>query len=169
MNITLIGMPGSGKTFVGKILAETLGFFFFDADSAMEKEYGIPLPEILEKLKEKAFLDKEEQILISGTAGIDSTVISPGGSVVYSLKVMERLKKISVIVYLQTTLSSVEKRIGNVPRGIVGAKTKTMAQLFAQRRPLYEKWADITINGDQSAEKVKRDILRAIEKIKISR
>jgi len=163
MNITLIGMPGSGKTFVGKILAERLGFSFFDADSAMEKEYGSPLPEILEKLKEEAFLDKEEKVLISGTAGIENAVISPGGSVVYSLKVMDHLKKISVIVYLQTTLSSVERRIGNIPRGIVGAETKTIAQLYAQRRPLYEKWAKITVNGDQKAEKAAKEILGEIK------
>lgn len=163
MNITLIGMPGSGKTYVGKILAQNLKFGFLDTDNEMEKEYGLNLPEILQRIGERQFLEKEKNILISDTSGTDRLVVSPGGSIVYSATAMEHLKKISTIIYLKTSLLIIENRIGTVPRGIIGVKTKTIAQIFSERSPLYEKWADITVDGNQTAETVTREILSKLK------
>lgn len=163
MNITLIGMPGSGKTHVGKILAQNLKFGFLDTDDEMKKEYGLNLPEILQKIGEKQFLEKEKNILISDTSGTNCLVVSPGGSIVYSVTAMEHLKKISTIIYLRTPLPVIENRIGTVPRGIIGAKTKTIAQIFSERSPLYEKWANITVDGNQAAETVTREILSKLK------
>jgi len=166
MNVTLIGMPGSGKTFVGKILAETLGFEFFDSDIAIEQEYGRTLPEILQNLGPRRFLQKEKKAVIANTRGKDKLVISPGGSIVYSEKAMEHLKTISAIVYLKTALPVIKERIGSVPRGIVGGGKKTIARLFGERSPLYEKWAETTVDANQNAVKVVHDILEKIQHIK---
>lgn len=156
-------MPGSGKTYIGKILAKSLGFGFFDSDAAIVREYGNPLPAVLEKIGEKTFLKKEEEIIISQTGRKDNIVISPGGSIVYRNKAMEHLKKISKIIYLKTSLTVIEKRIKNIPRGIVGADVKTIAELYAQRKPLYVKWSQITVDSNQKAEKVAQDILEEIK------
>jgi len=160
MNITLIGMPGSGKSFVGKKLARLINFDFFDADAEIERKHGMPLQKILEKTGETEFLKIEEETIISKTRGKDKLVISPGGSIVYQSKAMEHLKKISIIIHLKAPLPVIEKRIGNIPRGIVGVKTKTIAALYAQRVPLYEKWAQKTFDADQSADKIVQDIFK---------
>ena len=162
MNITLIGMPGSGKTFIGKVLAETLGFEFFDSDAEIERQYGCTLPEVLQNLGQDQFLRKEAEVMISKTRGKNKLVISPGGSIVYSGKAMEHLKKISTVVYLKIALPVIIERIGNIPRGIVGADDKTIARLFDERSPLYERWADITMDAGQNAGKVAQNIAKQI-------
>lgn len=156
-------MPGCGKSIIGKKLAGILNSDFFDADKAIERDYGDSLPGILEKIGEANFLKKEEETIISKTQSKNNLVISPGGSIIYRDKAMQHLKNISVVFYLKATLPTIEKRINGVPRGIVGTKTKTIADLYTERIPLYEKWGRITINADQSVNKVIRDILKQID------
>lgn len=160
MNITLIGMPGSGKSFVGKKLAERLGYKFFDTDKMIESEHGLPLQQILEKLGEESLLEAEANLTIANLENGDNTVASPGGSIVYNDKTMGRLQQISTIIYLKAALPVLEKRIGEVPRGIVGLKRKTFAELYLERVPRYEKWSALIVDAEQDAGMVIQDILK---------
>jgi shikimate kinase len=162
MNITLIGMPGSGKTSVGKELAAMLDYKFIDLDRLMEKTHACPLPAILDKMGSKLFSKKEEETAIFATKGKNNSVISPGGSIIYCPKAMEHFQKISTIFYLKTPLAIILKRIGDVPRGIIGAKEKTLGCLYSERVPLYEKWAEVTVDGKNDAKKVALEILKKL-------
>lgn len=162
MNITLIGMPGAGKSHVGKKLAAHLEFVCLEIDEILEKEYRLPLPQVVAKLGDKKFLQREAEVVISQTRGRDDLAISPGGSMVYRAAAMKHLKRISKIIYLKVPLEILEKRIGSAPRAIIGAKKKSFAEIYAERIPLYEKYADHTVDGSGTAEEVVADILRTL-------
>lgn len=145
MNVTFIGMSGAGKSFVGEKYAKEYGLDFIDIDLEMEKVYKKPLRTILEELGDKKFLkEQEKQVLALGQ--LDNTAISPGGSVVYSDKVMDWLRDNSVIVYLKVAPEEISSRIVASDRGIVGLGDKTFFELYEERAPLYEKWSNITID-----------------------
>jgi shikimate kinase len=137
-NITLIGMPGSGKSYIGRKLAAKLGYKIVDLDAVLEHEYNLSLQQILENLGQDAFLKKQADDAISNTKDREGLVISPGGSIVYTNNAMQHLKRISTIVYLRTSLEVIMTRIGKIPRGIVGLKSKTMEDLYAERTMLYQ-------------------------------
>lgn len=162
MNITLIGMPGSGKSSVGENLAKILHYKLVDPDKIMEKKFGRPLQEALEKIGEQAFLEEEGKTIVSSSKGKDELVIAPGGSVVYLDETMRFLKEISVIFYLEASLPVIKNRIGNELRGIVGIKGKTLKELYTERTPLYERWADRSVDGDRSVKKVAADIFEKL-------
>ncbi|RJQ33055.1 shikimate kinase [Candidatus Parcubacteria bacterium] len=159
MNITLIGMPGSGKSFIGKQLADRLGFSFIEIDKIIEKEFDRPLQQIVEKLGNEVFLGKEAQTTIESTTGRNRLVVSPGGSVIYRGNSMDHLKKISLVFYLKVPLEILKRRIGNVPRGVVIAENKTFADLYVERVPLYEKYADYVIEGNEDPQCIIKAIL----------
>ncbi len=163
MNITLIGMPGSGKSFVGKKLADQRGFTLVQVDKMIEQEFSLPLPQVVEKLGNEAFLDKEAEIVMKSTSTQNNLVVSPGGSVIYRQQAMDHLKNISRIFYLKVPLKVLEERIADVPRGIVNAKNKTFADLFFERTPLYEKFADYALNGDSAPENIVNEILLVVD------
>ncbi len=145
MNIFLIGMPGSGKSTVGKIIAKKLKLDFIDADDYIEKKEKLTLQEIIDKKGEKEFL-KIEQKRVLELLPLKNTVLAPGGSIVYSEKVMEYFKKSGLIIYLERPYDKIEKVLKNKKtRGIFGLKTKSIKQIYQQRKPLYEKYADLTI------------------------
>ena len=158
-NITLIGMPGSGKSYIGKKLAEKLGYKLVELDSILEQEYSLPLQKILDNLGEEFFLKKQAEDAIINTQGLNSLVVSPGGSIIYSDYAMEHLKKFSKIIYLKTPLKIIQTRIAETPRGIVGLKNKTLEELYKERTFLYEKYATMTIDAYQDAEKVVSNIM----------
>jgi shikimate kinase len=158
MNITLIGMPGSGKSFIGKKLAEQLGYECIELDIVMEKEHNLRLQEILENLGDEAFLAEQANDAIARTEGKDGLVISPGGSIVYSENAMTHLKTISEIVYLETSFETIMKRVALVPRGIVGLGEKTLEELYAERTTLYKKWADVIVDGEKEPEVLLNEI-----------
>jgi shikimate kinase len=162
MNITLIGMPGTGKSYIGKKVAEKLGYELVELDSIMEKEYGLPLQEILDTLGDELFLKKQAEDVISNTHSKDGLVVSPGGSIVYTEHAMEHLKNVSTILYLKSSLKTIEERVSDVPRGIVGLKNKTLAELYKERTMLYEKYAAVIIDAEQDADKVVSDIVAKI-------
>ncbi len=162
MNITLIGMPGAGKSFVGKRLAEKLNFEFVELDKVIEEKYKAPLQQIVEELGEKNFLDVESSVVIDATKNTDRIVISPGGSVVYRDVSMQHLKNISTIIYLDVPLSVLENRIGDVPRGIVGNGARTFSELYRERTSLYRTWSDHVVNGDAEVDALVEDILSVI-------
>ncbi len=159
MRITLIGMPGSGKSYVGKKLAETLGCSFIETDKLLEDAYSIPLQQLLEKLGDEAFLRAEEDAVLAALGSAGPLVLSPGGSIVYSDRAMRRVSQLSLVVYLRASLPTLERRMGIVPRGIVGSHSKTLAELYKERAPLHEKWGSSAVDADLPAEQVVKDIL----------
>lgn len=159
MNIMLIGMAGSGKSFVGEKLATKLGYEFFDVDREMEKKYGKELQDILDELGDEEFIKREGDFLIEETEGKERLVISPGGSIVYNAAAMDYLKNISKIMYLKVPFEIAEKRIADVPRGIVGLGTKSLKEVFEERLALYSKFADVTFDAVRSADELISEIL----------
>jgi shikimate kinase len=162
MTITLIGMPGSGKSFVGRQLAAHLGIPCIEMDPILVTKYGKPLQEVVEMLTPEVFLDEEAAETIAATSNIQQGVISPGGSIIYRDTAMQHLSKVSTIIYLEVSRETLEARIGSAPRGIVNAPGKTFADLYAERTPRYERWAAHTINGEAEPEQVIRDILKVV-------
>jgi shikimate kinase len=158
MNITLIGMPGSGKSYIGKKLANDLKYQLIDLDGITEMKHGMPLSVILEEIGEEKFLAEQEIEAIQETSSIDKAIISPGGSIIYSADAMKHLQSISTIIYLESDFITIKKRINNLPRGIVGLGTKTLLELYNERSALYRKWAYYTVNAQLDADTVVRTI-----------
>ncbi len=143
-NIVLIGMPASGKSTVGVILAKILGMDFVDTDIIIQQNEGARLNQIIEKNGVEAFLKKEEQAILSLQAR--NTVIATGGSVVYSSAAMEHLATGSKIIYLKVQKEELYDRLKDIQeRGVVLRHGETMDEMFDIRSKLYEKYADITI------------------------
>jgi shikimate kinase len=144
MNITLIGMSGVGKSLVGKELARNIKCNFIDIDEIMEIKYNLNIQKLIEKFGKKKFLKLEERAVLE-IGKTDNSVISTGGSVVYSEKAMSFLKTISKIVFLDAPLNDLKNRIPDFSkRGIVGLENG-LERLFGERHQLYKKYADITI------------------------
>ena len=145
-NITLIGMPGSGKSTLGALLAERLGYRFIDGDQIIESS-GRRLQAIIDQEGEDEFLRIEEAELRK-LAG-QRQVFAPGGSCVLSPAAMDHLRALSVVVYLDVPLALLETRLGTdtmVRRGIVGLRHMTLARLYEIRRPLYLRYAHIRVS-----------------------
>lgn len=143
----MIGMPGSGKSSVGVVLAKALGYSFVDADLVIQKREGALLQDILNSRGVEAFLDAESEAIRS----IDCrrTVIAPGGSCVCREDAMEHLKKLGTVVYLQLSLEEIISRIHNLAsRGIALQPGQTIADVYNYRVPLYERYADETVFAD---------------------
>ena len=148
MNITLIGMAGSGKSHIGKKLAERLGLEVLDVDRDLwEVEYSKPIQEILDELGEERYVAEEERLIIEGTSGKDGLLISPPGSVIYQDGAMRHLKNISPIIYLRVPFETIESRLKEKPpRAIIGLGRKSLRELYDERHPLYEKYADFIVD-----------------------
>lgn len=145
MNITLIGMAGAGKSTVGKKLAKKLKYKFIDVDKIIEKKNKAKLQKLIDKFGDKKFIKIEENAVLSLKKPKNS-IISPGGSAIYSKKAMKFLKKNSKIIYLNASFESINKRLKNKSaRGIVGLKNKSLKALYKERLPLYKKYADLTV------------------------
>ena len=146
-NIVLIGMPGVGKSTVGVILAKVLGFQFLDADLLIQEQEGKLLREIIEEVGSEGFIEVENRV----NAGIEcsKTIIATGGSVVYGQEAMEHLKKIGTVVYLEVPFSILEKRLSDIKgRGVVLKDGQTLYDLYMERTPLYEKYADVCVSEE---------------------
>ncbi|PIV46076.1 shikimate kinase [bacterium (Candidatus Moisslbacteria) CG12_big_fil_rev_8_21_14_0_65_36_11] len=142
MNITLIGMPGAGKTTLGKKIARKLGFKFIDLDKKIEKKFKLRLSKIVDKLGEKKFLKEEEKAVLK-LKRINNCVLAPGGSIVYSVKAMNLLKRISLVIFLRSSFAKIRRRVGDpVKRGVIGIKSKSLKKIYEERLPLYKKYAD---------------------------
>ncbi len=143
-NITLIGMPASGKSTVGVLLAKRLGYRFLDSDLLIQEQEGRLLKEIIRDEGLAGFLAIEEQV--NREIETERTVIAPGGSVIYGPSAMEHLKEISTVVYLKISCEDLERRLGNLKdRGVALREGMTLRDLYQERVPLYEKYADVTI------------------------
>ena len=158
-NIALIGMPGCGKSTLGKLLASRLDYEFVDCDTIIESS-GVKLQEIIDEKGEDEFLRIEEAVLLSLLG--NGKIFSPGGSCVLSPNAMEYLRRISLLVFIDVPFEVLEKRLatGNIDkRGIVGLNEKTLKELFDFRRPLYLKYAHLMVNSDERTIQASVDIL----------
>ena len=163
-NVVLIGMPGVGKSTVGVILAKVLGYEFVDSDLLIQKAEKRLLREIIAQEGQAGFL----KIVNSVNACIDmeNSVLATGGSVVYCTEAMEHLKKIGTVVYLKLDYEILKKRLGNLRcRGVVLRKGQTLKDLYDERTPLYEKYADIVVDEKNlNIEETLQKILEKLEK-----
>lgn len=153
-NVTLIGMPGSGKSTVGVLLAKLLGYQFLDVDLLIQEREGALLQEILDLRGTAAFLDAEEAAVRS--LDCRRTVIAPGGSAVCREGAALHLKGLGPVVYLQVSLEELTRRVQNLStRGIAMEPGQTLADVMAYRAPLYRKYADLIVDcpaGQELAE-----------------
>ena len=144
-NIVLIGMPGVGKSTIGVVLAKILGYQFIDADLVLQEITGSLLQDIIAEEGIEEFIKIENEV----NASIDTkkAVIATGGSVIYGKEAMKHLSEIGTVVYLQLELSALSRRLGSLKkRGVVLKKGQTLKDLYEERTPLYEKYADIIVN-----------------------
>lgn len=163
-NIILIGMPGCGKTTIGTELAEVIGYGYIDSDSVIVAREGKRLNEIIAEVGREAFLDIEAKV--NSELCADRCVIATGGSVIYRDYAMQKLKELGTIVYLQLDYEIIERRLGDLKkRGVALKEGFTLKDLYKERIPLYEKYADITVYlcGKSIAESVD-EVVKAIGK-----
>lgn len=146
-NLILVGMPACGKSITGVVLAKTMRKNFIDTDLLIQEKEQKPLQEIIDKKGIAYFKEAEKRVLME--LEVENAVISTGGSAIYYPEAIEHLKENGKIVYLKVSLDTVEKRLNNIKtRGVAMKKGDTIADLYARRIPLYEKYADITIEAD---------------------
>lgn len=157
-NIILIGMPGSGKSTCGVLAAKALLKNFFDTDLLFQGLEEKRLQDIIDDDGIEYFLSAEERAILS--LDISATVVATGGSVVYSDKSMEHLKKSGKIIYLHLSYDTMVDRIKNITtRGVVVKEGDSLEDMYNERLPMYQKWADVVINCDnntveQTVEKI---------------
>lgn len=151
-NIVLIGMPGAGKSTLGVVLAKILNYDFLDADLVIQNKHGKTLQTLINEHGPQGFLDVENQDLQE--IDVHRTIIATGGSAVYSDQAMEHLRSIGTVVYLQISYKELANRLGDLQeRGVVmkGGMGMSLADLYEERLPLYEKWADITVDVEKTS------------------
>ncbi len=148
-NVVLIGMPGAGKSTLGVVLAKILGYEFIDADILIQSKLDKTLQKIIDACGPDGFIEVENEVLC--TLQAERAIIATGGSAVYSDEAMKHLGSIGTIVYLQVSYDELESRLGGLyERGVVmkNGIGMSLADLYEERIPLYEKYADLTINID---------------------
>ncbi len=147
-NIVLIGMPGVGKSTIGVVLAKVLGYQFVDADLVIQEKEGKLLCEIIEEVGADGFLEVENRI--NSQIEAHHAIIATGGSVVYGREAMEHLRQIGTVIYLKLPYEELNRRLRDIKgRGVVLRDGQTLRDLYEERVPLYEKYADITVDEHQ--------------------
>lgn len=161
-NVILIGMPGSGKSTVGVLLAKQLGLGFVDTDLLIQEQAGRTLQHIVDNEGYQALRRIEEQVLLD--LNVDHKVISTGGSAVYSDAAMQHLKANGVVVFLDIPLKLVIERIGDHSmRGISRRPDQSLADLFEERHRLYQRYADLAIDGQgRTQDEVCQAVVRSL-------
>jgi shikimate kinase len=145
-NLTLIGMPGAGKSTIGIILAKNMAMGFIDTDILIQINHQKPLQQIMDESGHLELRTIEEGEILK--LNIENHIISTGGSAVYSDAAMAHLGRISTIIFLDVDLATLKKRIHNFEtRGIAKAANQSFKDLFDERRRLYKKYADMTIDA----------------------
>lgn len=147
-NIILIGMPGVGKSTIGVVLAKIMGYRFVDSDLVIQEETEKLLHEIISEQGLEGFLEVENQI--NASLDVKRAIVATGGSVIYGKEAMEHLKEIGTVVYLKLSLKSIEERLGDLEkRGVVLKEGQTLKDLYEERIPYYEKYADIVMDCEE--------------------
>lgn len=144
-NVTLIGMPGVGKSTIGVVLAKILGFQFIDSDLVIQAQEDRLLWQIIEQEGMEGFWAIEERV--NSSFDVKKSVIATGGSAIYGEKAMAHLREISTVVYLKLDCEPLSKRLGDLAkRGVTLKEGWTLEDLYNERAPLYEKYAHIIID-----------------------
>lgn len=164
-NVILIGMPGTGKSVVGRALAERLGAAFVDVDDLIVAQTGKTLPEILRTEGLDVFLRIEEEV--GASIAMESTVIATGGSLVLSERAMEHLRKTGVVVWLETPLSQISSRMPEdlTDRGIAAPDGRTIYEIYKDREAFYARYADLIVascDGEEDTAKMVETIMRTV-------
>lgn len=163
-NITLIGMPGAGKSTVGVVLAKVLGYRFLDSDLEIQEQTGKLLHELISEHGDERFLEIENRI--NAGLQVNHSIIATGGSAVYGKEAMEHLRDISTVVYLRLPFEDLAERLGDLKkRGVVLKPGQTLKDLMDVRSPLYEKYAHIIVDEeDLGIRQVVQKIIDELEK-----
>jgi len=162
-NIVLIGMPGSGKSTVGVILAKSTSLDFVDTDILIQRTAKASLQNIVDTNGYLALRRIEEDVLLK--LACHDHVIATGGSAVYSQLAMAHLHKDGIIIFLEVDLATLMSRIRNYEtRGLAKRPGQTLEELFCERMVLYRRYADLTVNGSTiTQEEVCEVIMRKLK------
>lgn len=165
-NIVLIGMPGAGKSTVGVVLAKVVGHRFVDSDLVIQETYGKLLHELITEHGMDGFLEIENQV--NAGLELEKSIIATGGSVIYGKEAMEHLKEIGLVVYLKLSLESIADRLGDLQqRGVALKEGWGLKELYEERVPLYEKYADLVMDCEgKSIRQITEEIAEEFKKIK---
>lgn len=161
-NVILIGMPASGKSSIGVVLAKRTGRRFIDGDLVIQEQTGKLLKDLIAEYGDEGFRGIEDRICAGISA--EEAVIAPGGSVVYGKNAMAHFREIGTIVYLKLPYTVIRKRLGSLKaRGVTMKKGQTLKQLYDERVRLYEKYADVVIEeAGLSTRQTVEAIVRAL-------
>ena len=152
-NISFIGMAGCGKTTIGKALSIELSLSYVDTDKLIENQFKQSLEDIKQSNGYKFVRKAEEEIILGLKNNIE--IISTGGSAVYSESAMSHLQSFSKIIYISTPLSVIKERIGDGQgRGFAAPNEMSIEDVFYEREPLYNKWADKTVDGSLAKDQL---------------
>lgn len=164
-NIVLIGMPGSGKSTLGVVLAKIMNYDFVDADLIIQQQCDKTLQRLIDACGPEGFIQVENQVL--SDMDFEHTIISTGGSAVYSDTAMKHLGEIGRVVYLQINYDELRARLADFSeRGVVmkGGIGMSLRDLYDERKPLYEKYADIVVDvNDLSITAAARKVADALK------
>ncbi len=161
MAVILIGLPSSGKSTLGVLLAKALGYRFVDSDLVIQEKEKALLEEIIEKRGREGFLGLENDTNARLEGG--AVVISTGGSAVFGERAMEHFKSIGTVVYLKISYDTLVSRLGDYThRGVVMERGETLLDLYNKRVPLYEKWADITVESEKEMHDSVKELVQLL-------
>lgn len=162
-NIVFIGMPASGKSTVGVVVAKRLGYKFVDTDLVIQEVEKRLLKEIIAEEGNEGFLRIEDRV--NAEIQEERAVISPGGSAVYCENAMRHYKETGMIVYLHTSYETISNRLHNAKnRGVVLKDGQTLKDLYEERTALFERYADLTISEEgRDLEETIEEVLRVLE------
>ncbi|WP_439102805.1 shikimate kinase [Congregibacter sp.] len=144
--VSLIGMPGVGKSTVGVILAKLIGMEFTDTDLSIQAREGKTLQQIIDSDGHLRLREIEEEVLLSEP--VNGRVLATGGSVIYSEAIMERLRAAGPVVYLRADVATLVQRVAaNPDRGIASGADQTFEDIYNERTPLYERFASHSVDA----------------------
>ena len=161
-NISFIGMAGCGKSTLGKAISEKLDLSFVDTDHLIEGEYKMSLEDVKKEFGYKFVRSAEEKAIL----GLDRSaeIISTGGSAIYSSISMHHLMSFSKLIYIDTPLDIIVERIGiGQERGLAMPDGISVPDVYLERKPLYEKFSQFTIDGSKSIEQLVDEVKKILK------